>query len=62
MVRQLFDMMIGTARTAQKGLVMFEISTSKNLTAVLSVLAIGAALSFGMGVARAGDEITEQEI
>ena len=62
MVRQLFDMMIGTARTAQEGLVMFEISRSKHLTAMLSVVAIGAALSFGMGVARAGDEITEQQI
>jgi outer membrane protein OmpA-like peptidoglycan-associated protein len=62
MVRQLFDMMIGTARTAQEGLVMVEISTSKHLTAMLSVVAIGAALSFGMGVARAGDEITEQQI
>jgi hypothetical protein len=29
---------------------------------MLSVVAIGAALSFGMGVARAGDEITEQQI
>ena len=41
---------------------MFEISRSKHLTAMLSVVAIGAALSFGMGVARAGDEITEQQI
>jgi len=41
---------------------MFEISASRALTAMLSVVAIGAALSFGMGVARAGDEITEQQI
>ena len=41
---------------------MFEISTSKHLTAMLSVVAIGAALSFGLGVARPGDEITEQQI
>jgi outer membrane protein OmpA-like peptidoglycan-associated protein len=62
MVRQLIDLMIATARTAREGLAMFEISASRALTAMLSVVAIGAALSFGMGVARAGDEITEQQI
>ena len=41
---------------------MSKISASKNLTAMLSVVTIGAALSFGMGVARAGDEITEEQI
>jgi outer membrane protein OmpA-like peptidoglycan-associated protein len=52
-------MVIGTA---QEGLAMFEMSAKKTLTAMLSVVAIGAALSFGTGAARAGDEITEQQI
>jgi outer membrane protein OmpA-like peptidoglycan-associated protein len=51
-------MVIGTA---QEGLAMFEMSAKKTLTAMLSVVAIGAALSFA-GAARAGDEITEQQI
>jgi outer membrane protein OmpA-like peptidoglycan-associated protein len=52
-------MVIGTA---QEGLAMFEMSARKTLTVMLSVVAIGAALSFGTGAARAGDEITEQQI
>jgi outer membrane protein OmpA-like peptidoglycan-associated protein len=41
---------------------MFEISAGKSLTAMLSVIAIGGALSFGTAPARAGDEITEKQI
>ncbi len=41
---------------------MFDISAGKTLTAMLSVVAIGAVLSFGTGVARAADEVTEQQI
>jgi outer membrane protein OmpA-like peptidoglycan-associated protein len=35
---------------------------SRNLTAILVVTAIGAALSFGIVAARAGDDITEDQI
>jgi outer membrane protein OmpA-like peptidoglycan-associated protein len=41
---------------------MSEISATKSLTAILSIITIGAALSFSPGVARAGDEVTEQQI
>jgi outer membrane protein OmpA-like peptidoglycan-associated protein len=41
---------------------MSDISASKSLTAILSIMTIGAALSFGIGTARAGDEVTEQQI
>ena len=41
---------------------MSDISATKSLTAILSIMTIGAALSFGIGTARAGDEITEQQI
>jgi outer membrane protein OmpA-like peptidoglycan-associated protein len=41
---------------------MFEISARTNFTAMLSVMAIGAALAFGTGLAYAGDDITEQQI
>jgi outer membrane protein OmpA-like peptidoglycan-associated protein len=41
---------------------MSDISASKSLTAILSIMTIGAALSFGIGAARAGDEVTEQQI
>ncbi|KJC38991.1 membrane protein [Bradyrhizobium sp. LTSP885] len=35
---------------------------SRNLTAILTITAIGAALSFGIVAARAGDDITEDQI
>ncbi|HEX4768244.1 MAG TPA: OmpA family protein [Lichenihabitans sp.] len=35
---------------------------SRNLTAILSIAAIGAALSFGIVAARAGDDVTEDQI
>lgn len=41
---------------------MSEISATKSLTAILSIMAIGAALAFSPGTARAGDEVTEQQI
>lgn len=41
---------------------MSEISATKSLTSILSIMAIGAALSFSPGTARAGDEVTEQQI
>jgi outer membrane protein OmpA-like peptidoglycan-associated protein len=41
---------------------MFEISDKKGFTALLSILAIGAALSFGATAARAGDDVTEDQI
>lgn len=56
MVRQLIHIMIATARTAQEGLAMFEISASRTLYRDAFGRMIGAALSFGIGVARAGDE------
>jgi outer membrane protein OmpA-like peptidoglycan-associated protein len=41
---------------------MSEISAPKSLTAILSIMTIAAALSFGIGAARAGDDVTEQQI
>ena len=41
---------------------MFKRSERKGLAAALSILAIGAAVSFGIGSARAGDDVTEQQI
>jgi outer membrane protein OmpA-like peptidoglycan-associated protein len=42
---------------------MFKISGKTNLTAILSIATIGAALSFGIGTARAGDNnVTEDQI
>ena len=35
---------------------------SRNLTAILTITAIGAALSFGIVAARAGDDVTEDQI
>jgi outer membrane protein OmpA-like peptidoglycan-associated protein len=55
--------MFGNARAAQEELAMSRISATKNLTAMLSVAVIGAALSFGIGAAFAGDNnVTEDEI
>lgn len=41
---------------------MSKVSGRKNLTAMLSVLTIGAALSFGMAQAVAAEEVTEDQI
>ncbi|MDB5584558.1 MAG: rane protein [Bradyrhizobium sp.] len=41
---------------------MSKISGSKNLTAILSIVTIGATLSFGMARAVAADEVTEDQI
>jgi outer membrane protein OmpA-like peptidoglycan-associated protein len=41
---------------------MFNISARKSLTAMLSVVTIGGALAFGLTFARAGDDVTEQQI
>jgi outer membrane protein OmpA-like peptidoglycan-associated protein len=41
---------------------MSKMSARKSLTAVLTLLAIGAALSFGMGKAVAADDVTEEQI
>ena len=41
---------------------MFNISGRKSLTAMLSVVTIGGALAFGLTFARAGDDVTEQQI
>ena len=41
---------------------MSKISARKNLTAILSIVTIGAALSFGMARAVAADEVTEDQI
>jgi outer membrane protein OmpA-like peptidoglycan-associated protein len=54
---------IGTARAAQEGLAMAKIS-AKNFTAILSIVTIGAALSFGLvAKATAGEaNVTEDQI
>ena len=54
--------MIETAPVALEGLIMLKMSGRKNLIAVLSILAVGAALSFGIGQAVAGDDVTEDQI
>jgi outer membrane protein OmpA-like peptidoglycan-associated protein len=51
---------IGTARDRTRGLAMSNTSGRRNLTAILSLLTIGAALSLGM--ARAAEDITEDQI
>ena len=43
-------------------LAMSKMSGRKNLTAILSLLTIGAALSFGVAQAVAGDDVTEDQI
>jgi outer membrane protein OmpA-like peptidoglycan-associated protein len=47
---------------AQEGLAMSKISGRRNLAAMLSIVTIGAALSFGLGQAVAGDDVTEDQI
>jgi outer membrane protein OmpA-like peptidoglycan-associated protein len=41
---------------------MFDITAKKNLAAMLSVAMIGATLALGMAAARAGDNVTEEQI
>ncbi|WP_454624099.1 OmpA family protein [Bradyrhizobium cenepequi] len=41
---------------------MFDITAKKNLAAMLSVATIGATLAVGMVAARAGDNVTEEQI
>jgi outer membrane protein OmpA-like peptidoglycan-associated protein len=48
--------------TAQEGLAMSKMSGRNNLTAILSIVTIGAALSFGTAVAVAADDVTEDQI
>ncbi len=54
--------MIETAPVALEGLMMLKMSGRKNLIAGLSILTIGVALSFGIGQAAAGDDVTEDQI
>jgi outer membrane protein OmpA-like peptidoglycan-associated protein len=56
------QMAIGTARAAQEGLAMSNMSGRRNLCAIVSILTIGAALSFGVAKAVAGDDVTEDQI
>jgi outer membrane protein OmpA-like peptidoglycan-associated protein len=52
-----------TARAAQEGLAMSKISGTSNLTAILSIVTIGAAIFSWTGVALAGDtNVTEDQI
>jgi outer membrane protein OmpA-like peptidoglycan-associated protein len=51
-----------TAQAAQEGLAMSTMSGSRNLTAILSIVTIGATLAIGMGKALAGDDVTEDQI
>jgi outer membrane protein OmpA-like peptidoglycan-associated protein len=53
---------LNRADCAQEGLAMFKISERKSFAAILSIMAVGAAVSFGIGSARAGDDVTEQQI
>jgi outer membrane protein OmpA-like peptidoglycan-associated protein len=53
---------VETARAAQEELAMSKMSGSRNLTAILSIVTIGAALSIGAGKALAGDDVTEDQI
>jgi outer membrane protein OmpA-like peptidoglycan-associated protein len=51
-----------TAQAAQEGLAMSTMSGSRNLTAILSIVTIGATLSIATGKALAGDDVTEDQI
>jgi outer membrane protein OmpA-like peptidoglycan-associated protein len=56
-----FCKLIATARAAQEGLAMSKISGRGSFTAILSIVTIGVALSFGVATAVAGD-VTEDQI
>src|SRR6185312_8130142 len=49
-------------QTAQEGLSMSNLSRNKTLTAMLSIATIGATLSLGLAEARAGGNVTEDQI
>jgi outer membrane protein OmpA-like peptidoglycan-associated protein len=57
-----FCKLIGTARAAQEGLAMSKMSGRISLTAILSIVAMGAVLSLGMAKAVAAEDVTEDEI
>jgi outer membrane protein OmpA-like peptidoglycan-associated protein len=60
-VRRLICNWMGTARGAQEGLAMSKMS-GRSFAAVVSVLTIGAALSFGAARAVAAEDVTEDQI
>jgi outer membrane protein OmpA-like peptidoglycan-associated protein len=60
--RAAFCKLIGTAQTAQEGLAMSKMSGRISLTAIVSIVTISAALSFGMAKAFAAEDVTEDEI
>jgi outer membrane protein OmpA-like peptidoglycan-associated protein len=62
MGRAAFCKLIGTAQTAQEGLAMSKMSGRISLTAIVSIVTISAALSFGMAKAFAAEDVTEDEI
>jgi outer membrane protein OmpA-like peptidoglycan-associated protein len=47
---------------AQEGQAMSKLFGTRNLTAILSIVTIGVALSFGIGKAFAADDVTEDQI
>jgi outer membrane protein OmpA-like peptidoglycan-associated protein len=51
-----------TALKAQEGLAMLKIPGRTSVTAILSIVTIGAALSFGVARAVAADDVTEDQI
>jgi outer membrane protein OmpA-like peptidoglycan-associated protein len=57
-----FLLIIGTARAAQEGLAMSKISGRRSVTAILSIVTIGAMLSLGVVKAFAAEDVTEDEI
>jgi len=61
-VRQLIFKLIGIARASQEELAMSKMSGRRSLAAILSLVTIGAALSFGLGRAVAADDVTEDQI
>jgi outer membrane protein OmpA-like peptidoglycan-associated protein len=50
------------AQHAQEGLAMTKLSGKRNLIAILSIVTLGAAFSFGINPARAGDDVSEDQI
>jgi outer membrane protein OmpA-like peptidoglycan-associated protein len=56
-----FYKLIATARAAQEGRAMSQMSGRGSFTAIISIMTIGAALSFGVATAVAGD-VTEDQI
>jgi outer membrane protein OmpA-like peptidoglycan-associated protein len=53
---------IGTAQAAQEGLAMSKMSGRRSVTAILSIVTIGAMLSLGVVRAFAAEDVTEDEI